>query len=421
MIDHIAATEPLLGAWAWHDPEHVRAQARTLDAWRATGRPLGALHGVPVGLKDIIDTAGIPTENGTPVDAGRVPGEDSFVAARLKAAGAILLGKTVTTELAFMNPAATRNPANPTHTPGGSSAGSAAAVASGQAPLAVGTQTAGSVIRPASFCGVVGFKPTFGAIPRTGILAQSPSLDTVGVMARSLGDAALLADALFGHDPRDRASAPAPAPRLAATAAMRPPVPPVFAFVRPPGWEEAEPDMRAGVEEIAAFLGGQCFEVSLPGAFDEAAAVRARINLAEMAKCLHGYERRGGEALSETLRAALEAGRAVPARDYIAALDWPDILYAGLEAIFDRADAILTPAAPGPAPEGFESTGSAIFNGLWTLCGAPAVTLPLLEAGNGLPMGVQLVGRRGEDGRLLRTANWLAERVAGSGNGGLIA
>jgi Asp-tRNA(Asn)/Glu-tRNA(Gln) amidotransferase A subunit family amidase len=416
-IARIEATEPEIRAFAWFDPEFVRAQAKALDAHRGTGRPIGPLHGLPVGLKDIIDTARIPTENGTALDAGRVPREDAFVAARLKAAGALILGKTATTELAFFAPAPTRNPVDPGHTPGGSSAGSAAAVAAGQAPLAVGTQTAGSVIRPAAFCGVVGFKPTFGAIPRTGILAQAPSLDTVGVFARTVPDAALLAETLYGHDPRDRATAPAPAPRLFETATARPPLPPVFALVRPPGWDEADPDTRAALEELAAHLGDQCFEVPLPAAFAEAAEARKRINLAELAKCYHPYERRGRDALSEPLRSAIDAGQAIPARDYIAALDWPEVLNAALDQIFTRCDAILAPAAPGPAPEGLGSTGSPIFNGLWTLCGTPAVTIPVIEASNGLPMGAQLIGRRGDDGRLLRTARWLMEHVAGSPEG----
>lgn len=218
----IASDEPDTGAWAWHDPRHLAAQAAAIDTHRGRGRPTGALHGLPVGLKDIIDTARVPTENGTPIDAGRVPGQDAWIVARLKAAGALIAGKTVTTELAFMAPAATRNPAAPGRTPGGSSSGSAAAVAAGHVPLAVGSQTGGSVIRPAAFCGVVGYKPSFGTIPRTGVLAQSPSLDTIGVFARSVEDAAMLAEVLFGHDPGDRATEPAPAPRLLATARETP-------------------------------------------------------------------------------------------------------------------------------------------------------------------------------------------------------
>jgi Asp-tRNA(Asn)/Glu-tRNA(Gln) amidotransferase A subunit family amidase len=414
-IARIEATEPEVRAWAWFDPAFVRAQARALDAHRGTGRPLGALHGVPVGIKDIVDTARVPTENGTALDAGRVPREDAFVAARLKAAGALILGKTATTELAYFQPAPTRNPAAPGRTPGGSSSGSAAAVAAGQAPVAIGTQTAGSVIRPAAFCGVVGFKPSFGAIPRTGILAQSPSLDTVGVFARSVPDAALVAEALYGHDPRDRATAPAPAPRLFDIALSRPPLPPVLALVRPPGWEAADAETREALGELAASLGGQCFEVELPPAFAEAASARERIQFAEMAKCYAGYERRGRDALSAPLRKALDAGKAIPARDYLAALDWSEVLNAALDAIFERCDALLAPAAPGPAPEGYESTGDPIFNGLWTLCGTPAVTIPVLQSSEGLPMGAQLVGRRGDDARLLRTARWLMERITGGG------
>jgi Asp-tRNA(Asn)/Glu-tRNA(Gln) amidotransferase A subunit family amidase len=414
LIGRIAETEPQLEAWAWFDPEAVRAQAAALDMQRRVGRPTGPLHGVPVGVKDIIDTARAPTENGTAIDAGRVPSRDAVVVSRLKAAGAIIMGKTVTTELAFLHPGPTRNPMNPGHTPGGSSSGSAAAVASGQVPLAIGTQTGGSVIRPADFCGAVGFKPSFGAIPRTGILTQSPSLDTVGVFARSVPDAALLAEVLFGHDPDDRATTVGPTPRLLDLARSRPPLPPVFAFVRPPGWDDAAAETRAALGELAASLGEQCFEAPLPNAFDEAAAIRARINLAEMAKCYFSYERRGRNLLSETIRGAIDEGKAIAARDYIAALDWSDVLYAGLAEIFERCDAILCPAATGPAPQGLASTGDAIFNGLWTLVGAPAVTLPLFEADGGLPMGVQLIGRRGDDGRLLRTANWLMHHVLGA-------
>lgn len=413
-LRQIAAREAEVQAWAWLEGEHALAQARALDAHRRTGRALGPLHGLPVGVKDIIDTRRIPTENGTPLDAGRVPGTDAFVVERLRAAGAIVMGKTVTTELAFLHPSKTRNPHDPSRTPGGSSSGSAAAVASGMVPLAIGTQTGGSVIRPAAYCGVVGFKPSFGAIPRTGILAQSPSLDTVGVFARTVEDAALLADALFGHSPADPASEPMPPPRLHATATSAPPVRPTLAFVRPPGWEAAEEEVALALRELAETLGEGCFEAPLPRAFEEAAPARERINLAEMAKCYYGHERRGRDRLSPTLRDAIDAGKAVLARDYIAALDWREVLNAALDEVFARCDAILAPATPGPAPAGLASTGSAIFNGLWTLCGTPVVTLPLFTTEAGLPMGVQLVGRRGEDARLLRTARWLEREMMGA-------
>jgi len=409
-LTRIAELEPQVGAWAWLDGDHALAQARQLDQWRQSGKPLGPLHGLPIGLKDIIDTKGIPTENGTPIDAGRVPSEDAWIVARLRAAGAIIIGKTVTTECAFMHPGKTRNPHNGDHTPGGSSQGSAAAVAAGMVPLSIGTQTGGSVIRPASFCGIVAMKPTFGLIPRTGILPQSPFLDTVGVFARSVEDCALLVEVLAGHDPADRATQPLPMPRMLSVAQSAVPVTPVFAFAKIPGWQQADSQMTGAIEELAAILQDQCFEVELPN-LEELSDIRQRINFAEMAKCYYGLERRGSDLMSDKLKAAMDEGKSIPARDYIAALDWRDVMNAGLDAVFARCDAILCPAALGPAPKGLDDTGSAIFNGLWTLGGMPAVTLPLFSAENGLPMGVQLVGRRGDDARLLRTARWLATHL----------
>lgn len=404
-IARIEAREPEVQAWAWFDPDFARAQAKALDTLRQAGRAIGPLHGLPVALKDIIDTAKIPTENGCPLDEGRVPFKDAAIVSRLRAAGAVIMGKTVTTELAYMQAGKTRNPLNPAHSPGGSSSGSAAAVADGMVPLAVGTQTGGSVIRPASYCGITGFKPSFGAIPRNGILMQSPTLDTVGVFARTATGAALLAEVLFGHDINDTATAPEPVPQLLQVALSNPPLKPVFAFVKPPGWAEADPQLHAAFEELISALGDQVFEAPLPNAFDQAAEVRERINNSEMARCYYRYARTM-DALGPRTQEALNKGNAILARDYLASLDWADVLYAGLGEILDRCDAILCPAATGPAPEGLDFTGSAIFNGLWTLTGTPAVTVPAFTAENGLPMGVQMVAARGNDARLLRTANW---------------
>jgi Asp-tRNA(Asn)/Glu-tRNA(Gln) amidotransferase A subunit family amidase len=288
-------------------------------------------------------------------------------------------------------------------------------VAAGMVPLAVGTQTGGSMIRPAAYCGIVGIKPTFGAIPRTGVLTQSPFLDTLGVFARSVTDAALLTEVLMGHDPADRATQPAPAARMLSVASAKAPVAPMFAHVDLPAIDQAEDQTRLAMRELVSMLGGQCFETALPDTFDRAEPMRRLINFAEMAKCYDPLERRGRDRMSDVLKAAMDEGKAALARDYIAALDWREVLNAGLDDIFDRCDAILTPATTGPAPAGLESTGTAIFNGLWTLCGTPAVTVPLFTAENGLPMGVQLVGRRGDDARLLRTARWLTEHVAEAG------
>jgi Asp-tRNA(Asn)/Glu-tRNA(Gln) amidotransferase A subunit family amidase len=411
-LARIAVVEPQVQAWAWLDSDHVLEQARKLDALRVTGRPIGPLHGLPVALKDVIDTAKIPTENGCAVDKGRVPERDAWIVARLKQAGAVIMGKTVTTELAFLAPGKTRNPHNHDHTPGGSSSGSAAAVAAGMVPLAVGTQTGGSIIRPASFCGVTGFKPSFGAVPRTGVLSQSPTLDTLGVFARSVEDAALIGDVLFGQDDGDPYTSIMPPQRLAATCASKPPLKPVFAFVRPPAWQEADPETHDALAELAGFLGEDCFEAPLPNAFEQAEPQRQIINFAEMAKCFYTYEKRGHEALRAETLDGIEQGKAILARDYIAALDWRDVLYAGLDEIFERCDAILTPSALGTAPHGLGSTGNSIFNGLWTFCGTPAITIPAFTGSNGLPMGVQMIGRRGDDARLLRTARWLQTHLA---------
>ena len=413
-LAEIERREPEVGAWAWLDGDYVMQQARALDDLRSRGRPIGPLHGLPVGLKDVIDTAKIPTANGTPLDAGRKPGEDAFAVKRLKQAGAIIMGKTVTTELMLRHPGKTRNPHNPAHTPGGSSSGSAAAVACGMVPLALGTQTLGSVVRPASYCGVVGFKPTFGALPRTGVLSQAPSLDTLGVFAGSVTGAALLAEPLYGHDAGDPASSLTPAPRLLETAAARAPVKPAFAFVRQPAWDTADPEMQEGLGELRDALGDLCDEVDLPRHFDEANKLAELVQMTELAKSFQHYARRGREQLSPTMQKAIDDGGRVLAYDYLVARDWAGLLNDALEAVFHRYDVLLTAASPGPAPVGLEWTGSADFNSIWTFCGLPAISLPLLQSESGLPMGVQLVGRRGDDGRLLRTARWLVDFLAES-------
>ena len=414
-LRRITDQEPEVQAWHCIDEELALTRAGMLDRYRQTGRPLGPLHGLPVGIKDIIDTSDLPTGNGNALDSGRRPTDDAVLVARLRAAGAVILGKTVTTECAYLAPAKTRNPHNPEHTPGGSSSGSAAAVASGMVPFAVGTQTGGSVIRPASYCGVVGFKPTFGLISRTGVLRTSRRLDTVGTFGRTVEDAALLADMLSGHDPADPDTAPASAPRLLEIALSEPPVTPQLAFVKTPAWPTIDADCAEGLGELTEALGEHCDEVELPSIFAEGAAAHRRIMLAEIAHNLRHYYDKGAEQLAEETRAAIEEGRSITAAEYLNALDWRQTLYAGMEEIFTRYDAIVTPAAPGEAPHGLNSTGSAAFNVLWSLLGVPAVTLPLLTGATGLPVGVQLIGPRNDDGRLLRTARWLVNRLSAAG------
>lgn len=398
-LERIAGLEPVVQAWAFLDPEQALAQARAADRRQAAGAALGALHGVPVGIKDIIDTVDMPTEMGTVLHAGRRPAKDATVVARLRAAGAIIMGKTVTTELATYAPGKTRNPHNPEYTPGGSSSGSAAAVAAGMVPLAVGTQTNGSVIRPAAFCGVVGYKPTFGLITRDGVLRQSPALDQVGVLARSVEDAALLAAVLFDDG----------VVRGFPDAVHEPVVtPPKFALVKTPLWERADADARAAITQLVARLGDAVAERPLPEAAAGAWDWQRTVMEAEIACNYDAEWQQGRDRLSVSLQSQIERGRTTTAFDYQHALAKIDVVNAAFDALYAEYDVILTPAVPGTAPPGLDSTGDPAFCTLWTFCGMPALTLPLLRGANGLPLGVQLVAPRQGDVRLLRAARWLA-------------
>ena len=398
-------------AWAFLDPEHALEQARAADEWRAGGRPTGPLHGVPVGVKDIIDTGDMPTEVGSPIYAGRTPSRDAAVVSMLRGAGAVIMGKTVTTEFATYAPGKTRNPHNAAHTPGGSSSGSAAAVAAGMVPAAIGSQTNGSVIRPASFCGVYGFKPTHGLIPRHGVLALSRTLDTMGVFARTLDDVALLTEQVVGFDERDPDSRPRARIPFREISTEEPPLPPMFGLVRTSRWERTDADTREAFAELAALLGDRVEDVDLIQS-DDAFEWHRLIMEAEMAASLDREWEKGRDQLSDALRTQLGRGREVRAVDYQLARARAQRFAEGLGEMFaERYDALLTPAAPGAAPRGLESTGDPSFCTLWTLTGMPAITLPLMQGANGLPIGVQLVGPRDGDARLLRTARWLASRV----------
>ena len=411
-LERIDELEDAVQAWTHLDTDYALAQARAAHEQRRSGENLGPLHGVPVGVKDIFDTADMPTENGTALQAGRRPREDATAVALLRQAGAVILGKTVTTELAFFAPGKTRNPHNPAHTPGGSSSGSAAAVAAGMVPLATGSQTAGSVIRPAAFCGVVGYKPSHGLISRYGVLEQSRTLDTLGVFARSVADAALLAEVMMVYDSRDPDMRPGARSPLTGVAAQEPPVTPALAFVKGPVWDMAEPDTREAFAELAGALGEACEAVELPEVFAQGNPAQRVVQAVEMALNYASLYERGADKLSPVLMDMVEEAQGRSALDYARALRRREVLNAGLDEVFAHFDAVVTPAAPGPAPEGLDATGDPAFCSLWTLCGTPAVSLPLLTASNGLPMGVQLVGRRGDDARLLRTARWLSETLS---------
>ena len=406
-LARIDAVETDVQAWTYLDRERAVAQARAADARLAAGEPVGPLHGVPVGVKDIFDTGDMPTENGTVLHAGREPREDATAVAALREAGAVILGKTVTTELAVYAPGKTRNPHDPRRTPGGSSSGSAAAVAAAMVPGAIGTQTNGSVIRPASYCGVVGFKPTWGRISRRGVLAQSFHLDQVGVFARSVEDAALLAEPLMTFDARDRAMHPRGAARLLEVAKTAPPRPPRLAFVKTPVWPEAAPSTVKAFDGLVARLGDSVDEIELPAVFVGAVDAHRAIMEPDIAASFAREYEQGRDRLSATLRAIIERGTERRAMEYVRAVATIPALNAALEDILATYDAILTPATTAEAPLGLDATGSPIFCTIWTLCGTPAITLPVLTGADGMPLGAQLVARRDDDARLLRTARWL--------------
>jgi Asp-tRNA(Asn)/Glu-tRNA(Gln) amidotransferase A subunit family amidase len=385
-----------LEAWTFLDPERALSQARAVDR---AGRP-GLLKGVPVGIKDIIDTADMPTEHGSPIYRGNRPLADAACVALIRAAGGVVLGKTVTTEFANRHPGATRNPHNPAHTPGGSSSGSAAAVADFHVPLALGTQTGGSVIRPAAFCGVVGYKPSFGDFSRVGVKMQAHTLDTLGIIARSLDDAALLRAVLLGRPPEPVARDIA-APRIG--------------LCRTPAWDEAEPATHALLQRTAerlAAAGAALREVILPPPFDDILETHSRIFYFEAARnYAYEYEAHRDQVSEALRRTVLEPGRALPLAAYIEAVETAEAFRRHLDDLFGEVDLLLAPSAAGEAPSGLGSTGNARFNGLWTLAWTPCLTLPAGTGPLGLPLGIQLVGRRGRDRTLFDAAAWVAARL----------
>ena len=410
-LDHINTIEDSIGAWVHLDPEYALQQARDADLHRRSGMAVGPLHGIPIGVKDIFDTRDMPTEDGTVLHAGRTPAYDATAVALLREAGAVILGKTVTTELAVYAPGKTRNPHDTTRTPGGSSSGSAAAVAAQMVPLAIGTQTNGSVIRPASYCGVFGYKPSHGLISRYRVLQQSRALDQVGVFGRTVEDVALIAQQLMAFDDRDPDMRPRSRPDLISLATQVPLVPPRLAFVKTPAWDQADEDVQGAFAELVEFLGSEVEELDLSELLAKAVDWHRTIMEADLAKSFRREYERGKEGLSVTLREMIERGQQCLAMDYNYALEQIPALNNALDEILLEYDAIITPATTGEAPAGLESTGSPVFCTPWTLCGVPSVSVPILQGSNGLPLGVQMTAGKNDDARLLRTANWLAQHV----------
>jgi len=397
LLSRIASLDGNIRAWAWLKPEEAIKAARLSDRHLHAGETPGPLQGLPIGVKDIFATAGVPTEMGSPAFAGHIPDRSAKVIERIEAQGAFVMGKTVTTECAFLFPGKTRNPWNPRHTPGGSSSGSAAAVAAGFVPAALGTQTNGSVIRPAAFCGVVGFKPTQGLIPIAGALTFSHTLDQPGIFTRRVEDAAWLAASLTGEGGK-----PSPSSNARST-------PPRLAAVKTPFWEQAEDDAKQNFRENIQTIrkgGAHVEECELPEIFSHAHRAIRTIMAVESALNLEELHRKQAPLLSSTLKDFIAEGTNTGAVVYLQALEMRLTLQGELDRFLTKYDAIITPPTTGEAPATLEQTGNPGFCSIWSLCGVPAVTIPVGFGPRGLPLGLQIVGPRGKDRRALSSAHW---------------
>lgn len=393
-LDRIAEREDVVRAWQALDRDQALERARTADLTESKS----PLHGVPFAVKDVIDTADLPTEYGSQIFAGHRPTQDAACVARMMDAGAVLMGKTVSTEFATFSPGKTRNPHNPGHTPGGSSSGSAAAVGDSMVPIAFGNQTAGSLIRPAAFCGAFGLKPTHGTVDLSGILTLEPTFDTLGYMARCVDDLAVFYDIVRGETPT-------PLP----TGIGRPPR---IGLCRTHHWDEAQPETIKAIEDAAerfSALGAEVGEMSLPDDFASLAETHGVILNVGLTHTLGDIHRENGDRMSDRLRAMIEAGVNCPSDRYDSALAHAESCRNAFDTAMGDWDVLLTPSAPGEAPEGLSMTGNPIFQVDWTLLHVPCVTIPFASGPNGLPVGVQLIGRRGHDATPLQIAKLLCE------------
>jgi Asp-tRNA(Asn)/Glu-tRNA(Gln) amidotransferase A subunit family amidase len=395
-LERIAARDGELAAWVHLDADAALTQARALDRQPARG----PLHGIPVGIKDIFDTADMPTEHGSPIYRGNRPRADAAAVALLRQAGCVILGKTATTEFALIHPAPTRNPHNPAHTPGGSSSGSAAAVADHMVPLALGTQTGGSVIRPAAYCGVIGLKPSFGSINRSGVKQVSDMLDTIGLFANTVEDAALALNLLSSRRIPDFAAKVA-APRIGLARTSR--------------WQDADAATRAALESAAqrlASAGADVRDAALPAAAEALFEEHGPIMNFEAARALAWEQAHHREAISAALLKRLDEGWAWSRERYDSARQTARDARHQFADLMRGHDLLLTPSARDEAPKGLASTGDSLFNRVWTLLGVPCVTLPWGSGPNGLPLGIQLVSAIEQDTALLAHAQWAANALA---------
>ena len=397
-LSAIGDRETDVGAWAFIDPDLAIAQARACD--REPRRSF--IHGIPIGVKDIIDTMDMPTEYGSPIYRNHRPISDAACVAMWRSAGGIVLGKTATVEFAIRHPAKTRNPLNLQHTPGGSSSGSAAVVAAGMVPLAFGTQTGGSIIRPAAFCGVVGYKPTFGTINRAGVKPVAESLDTVGLIGRTVQDVAMAWTVFTDSDMPDLETLAAGVRRVG--------------VCRTPYWDRLDAASKLALEEIASQLSSEGYRVvdtKMPADFGSVWEAQDRINDYETVRALSHERRRFPELLSKTLVEKLEKAEQCDFKHYLAAVKQMEDWRVRMRDVFLEYDTLLTPSAPGPAPEGLGNTGDSLFNRAWTALHVPAVTVPVARTKNNLSLGAQLVASHGNDLIALSAAHMLCRMRRG--------
>ncbi len=410
-IDRIEKFENKIKAWAFFDKKFFLEKAQEKDEWRLSGKPLGPLHGLPVAIKDIFKTEDMPTQYGTPIRENYQSRDDAKVVSILRSAGAIIMGKTVTTELAYFDPGKTTNPHDYSRTPGGSSSGSAAAVASFMAPIAIGSQTNGSTIRPASYCGVVGYKPTYGLVSRDGALAQSFLLDQVGVIARNVEDVALCSSVIIKKDLEDKSTISYPTEDFLNRVQAKPFFEPQLIFIATSKWKNLDDDAKKDFEKFLKKIDKQVTIYSNPSYFEKIFDYHKIIHETDMAyNFLSTYEKHK-KKIGKKMIEAIERGLSYKAKDYAEAVDQMAIIYDTFKEAFHHYHAIITPATTGYAPKGLSYTGSPEFCTTWTYLGMPAITLPLIEGSAKLPLGVQLVGEKLDDTRLLQTANWLLKKI----------
>ncbi len=411
-LNRIDALDDRLKAWVYVDRDTVLEDAKSADEAVSANRTLGPLHGVPIGVKDIYYTAGIPTKAGSEVYKDFVPEYDAASLTLLKRAGALMLGKAVTTEFACLDPSPTFNPWNAAHTPGGSSSGSAVAVAARMCPAALGSQTVGSVLRPAAYNGVVGFKPTFGRVSRRGVVPVSWNLDTVGWLVRTVEDAALLLQVTAGPDAHDPVSSREPVGDYL-SAIQQPPAPRI-GLLRRYFYEKADTETRRhfdGTAELLAQAGAEIEELPMPDSIDVAFEDQMLIMSVEAAAFHEPMYREQAEDYQPKLRAMLAAGLQVDGITYTRALERRRQFIDDMQQLAERCDALLTPATPEPSQADRTNTGNPAFQGPWTSCGLPAIALPSGLADSGLPLGIQLVASPFDESRLLSAAKWCEQVI----------